>query len=253
MCLIGVYRGVVGFGDKVKRAGGLGCEDECRDSPSADIIDDSDGRVGIRCPRDIDGEGLPRSLAPLKRDQAAIPVNAHIETYSSALPTLILESLANIIISSRVDAEAAHQQIKNHPRTQIQGYAECAFFATRDPDLATANAESYKYFALSMWLEEIDWVNGFAQKRPDTEDDDARVDFALEGKKEEEEAHSNSDLKGTFDFGIGGDVDMEQAEKARDMIDAMTKTQLEYRATESPKPTRHSSFVPVAKGDVAEL
>ncbi len=244
------------------RAGGLVCGNDGCLSPaqmSACAVRAGNGKQDICClPFSSTADTL--SLSGLKTNQASIPINTHIETYSSALPALILQSLADIILSSRADIAVSYSRIlKERPKPQTQGYTDCAFLAVRDPDLAAVNAEGFKYLALSMWLGEVDWATGFAQKRPDTEDD-AWTQFEEENKIENENEERRQqppvhlrvtdDERGS-DRGIN--LDMEKAEKARDMIDAMTKTQLEYRGTRSPKPTRHSSFVSVAEADVAEL
>ncbi len=256
--MIGVYRGIVDLGRKTDRAGGLVCGNDGCLSPaqmSACAVGIGDGKQDICC-QPFSSTADTLSLLGLRTNQAIIPTNTHIETYSSALPALILQSLADIILSSRADIAVSYSRIlKERPKPQTQGYTDCAFLAVRDPDLAAVNAEGFKYLALSMWLGEVDWAAGFAQKRPDTEDD-VWAQFEEENENEKIQQQSPIDLRGNDDergSDRGINVDMERVGKARDMIDAMTKTQLEYQGTHPPKPTRHSSFVSVAEPDVAEL
>lgn len=81
-----------------------------------------------------------------------------------------------------------------------------------------------------------------------TADDDEERKMEKEGK---------DGIVGT-DPEVGGtklEVDMEQAKKAKHMIDAMTKTMFECQATvDSAKPTkRDSEFAPLGQDEIAEL
>ena len=229
------------------RAVDLSC-DECLKpaKPPASVIDSSGNSQALTwCRRDFLGKQHSPSLAPLRTNQAAIPSGTHIETYSSSLSILILRFLAGVILSGHADG-ATYKTIEQDLRAQTHGYSKCVFLAAQDSDLATANAESYGYFAMSMWLEKVDWANGFAQQRLDTEDD-----IRTESEQQGEGWQSPVDLK---EISNGkSDTDIKQAKSAKDMIDAMTKTQLEHQNADLPKPTRHSHFVTVGQDEVVEL
>lgn len=121
--------------------------------------------------------------------------------------------------------------------------------------MATRCAENYGDFALSVWVDEIGWANGFGQRRPDTEDDDDDDEqIMMDGQGgEEEHDDDNENTSANHCYWEAGGIDMEQAQKAREIIDTITKTLLEYRTTDLPKPTKHSSFVAVGQDEVAEL
>ena len=223
------------------RAVDLFC-DEClkpAKSPAPVIDSSGNSQASIWCPRDFLGKQHSPSLAPLKTNQAAIPSGTHIETYSSSLPVLILRFLAGVILSGHADG-ARYETIEKDLRAQTHGYSKCILLAAQDSDLAAANAESYGYLAMSMWLEKVDWPNGFAQQRLDTEDDIRTESW-----------QSPVDLK---EISNGkSDRDIKQAKSAKDMIDAMTRAQLEYQNADLPKPTRHSHFEIVGRDEVVEL
>lgn len=213
------------FGTKKDKAVEVTCDDKCGDYKDAFAYASSDRgtqpRQIVFCPRGFDGNQGLSSLTAIKNNQADIPSNAHIDMYRTSLPSTILRSLIHMVgegVGMReMDGFSQHT------------YANFVFLARNRPEMAIRCAENYSYFALSMWLEEIDWANGFAQKRPDTEDDDPSADWEA------------------------GAIEMEQAQKAREMIDEMVKSQLEYRPADLPRPNRQSHFVAVGQDAVAEL
>ena len=172
----------------------------------------------------------------LKTNQGAIPVNTHIDTYRTSLPSTFLRQLVHLVgqslVIGRTDGFAKHT------------YADCAFLARDRPEMAIRNADNYNHFALSVWLDNIDWANGFAQKRPDTEDDEQ-----MEGASEKK--HNNTKEIGGIE--VHGLIDIEQAQMAKEMVDRMTKVQLEYKAIDLPKPAKHPSFVNVGQDEIADL
>lgn len=237
----GLYRSInVDFGSEGDEDAGeipISCDDECLDhaGSSAYSIGTGDRK---QCLITSSTSDLV-SLSAVKRDQAAIPTDKHIEAHSSSLPLLMLQSLADIMLSRHGDVE----HINDSSRIETHGYSDCAFLAARVPEIAIQNAENYKFFALNMWLDEIDWANGFARQRPDTDDDD----------EETRGGEENIVFTGAKQGGNLLEIDMAQAERAREMIDGRTAPKMEYQARGLPKPRKHSSFVAVGQDEVAEL
>lgn len=242
LLIIGLYRRIVEFGSNGDGAVRTSCNDECVDyaKSSAHTSGGSGTEQRMFCTDTFEGNQHLLSFTALKTDKDAIPPNTHIETFGNALPGTFLRNVARSV------SQDPMMEKLNGPSKHT--YSDCAFLARDRPEMAKGSADNYAYFALSMWLEEIDWANGFAQKRTGTDDDEEiKIMRTIESGRVE---HTDAKVGEIYENEI--EIDMEQTEKARDMIDAMTRTQLEYQATGLPKPRKHSEFEPVRRHEVAE-
>ena len=100
------------------------------------------------------------SIGGIKADQKQIKKDDPLNKYES-LASVWLHEWTHL--HSSTDDQPAYDKSGNSISGKSYGFFNCVNLARKGQSLAVANADTFAYFAMAMYLESWDWSNGFAE------------------------------------------------------------------------------------------